>query len=350
MLSVAARVVDHLLLRLTVRRAELRRRTLWPDPEALRRLRAGEPPDLPLVDPGAPREVEFLDGRGRARRRFRFASTPPYGMPHDTTVQGELFEPVGTIQGAVVMFPGAFTGLNPGFEERFYARVARRFAERGIAAAVLTAPLHKDRAALLADGERERSGHDLLHGDIFTHVRAMGQSVRDVRATLGWLEAEYGRAGVWGVSLGALVHSLVLPQDAQPAFAVLIQPPVGRRTVFASPLLEVWSQQLRDSGITTADLEAAFAPIDRRLPPRIPPARILIQAGRHDLVAGPEGIEELRGLWGSPRVSWFDHSHTSIFIARRRLIAEALPFAEAALVDAGARRTEAPRGDAAGEA
>ena len=341
-------MIDQVLLRLTVRRAELRRRTLWPDPEALCRLRAGEAPLVPLDDPGAPTAVTFLDAEGSGPRRFEFASSPPFGMPHDNTVQGVLFEPVGPVRGAVVLFPGAFTGINSGFE-RFYARMARRFAEHGTAAVVLTAPLHKERARMRADGQRELSGHDLLHGDIFTHVRAVGQAVRDVRATLGWLESAYGRAGVWGVSLGAVVHSLVLTRDARPAFAVLIQPPVGRRTVFESPLLEVWTQQLRESGITADDMAAAFAPLDRRVPSRIAAARILIQAGRHDMVAGPEGIEELRALWGDPRVSWFDHSHTSIFIARQRLMAEAIAFAQEAFAErAGAQGTGAGEANSEG--
>ena len=99
----------------------------------------------------------------------------------------------------------------------------------------------------------------------------------------------------------------------------------------ASPLLAVWAKQLQASGITNEDVEAVFAPIDRRHPARIPADRILLQAGRHDLVALPEGVEELRERWGGPRISWYRHSHTSIFLARHRLIAEAVSFAEEAL-------------------
>ena len=308
MLSLPARVIDQCVLRLTVRRAQLRRRTLWPDPDALARLRAGETPDLPLHDPGVPSDITLRATGESDRQRFEFPSSPPYGMAHDTTVQGELFRPLatsrgGTAQGGVVILPGAFTGISGGFEERFYAPLARRFAAAGITAAVLVPALHKGRAALRADGHRERSGHDLLHGDIFTHVRAMAQSVRDVRATLGWLAAEHGPAGLWGISLGALVHSLVLPEDARPAFAVLVQPPVGRRQLFASPLLAVWAAQLRESGVTAADVDSAFAPLDRRLPPRLAADRILVQAGRHDLVAQPDGVEELCDRWGGPRLT-----------------------------------------------
>ena len=337
MLSWPARLIDQLLLRLTVRRAELRRRTLWPDADDLRRLRAGEPPDVSLDDPGPPATVRFLDadgddgGGGGPGGRFEFASSPPYGLPHDSMVHGELFPASQPSGAAVVLFPGAFTGLNPGLEERFYARVARAFAGAGITAALLTPPLHKDRAALRPGGERELSGHDLLHGDIFTHIRAVAQAARDVRATMSWLEAAHGRVGLWGISLGALVHSLVLLHDPRPAFVVLVQPPVGRRGALASPLLEVWTQQLQDSGVTPQDLEAAFAVMDRGRPPQVPADRILIQAGRHDLVASAEGIVEIRERWGDPRVSWYEHSHTSIFMARRQLIEEALLFADETL-------------------
>jgi hypothetical protein len=332
-LSWPARLIDQILLRLTVRQAQLRRRTLWPDAEALRRLRAGDPPAVSLADPGPPTTVTFLDAEGRGP--FEFPSSPPYGLPHDRTVQGELFPAAEPSGAAVVLFPGAFTGLNPGLEERFYTRVARAFAGAGVTAVLLTPPLHKDRAALRPDGERERSGHDLLHGDIFTHVRAIAQAARDVRATMHWLQAEHGRVGLWGISLGALVHGLVLLHDARPAFVVLVQPPVGRQQVFDSPLLEVWTRQLRDSGVTPADVEAAFAGLDRGEVPRVPADRILIQAGRHDLVARPEAVVELRDRWGDPRVRWYEHSHTSIFLARRRLIAEALDFAAQALAARG---------------
>ena len=71
--------------------------------------------------------------------------------------------------------------------------------------------------------------------------------------------------------------------------------------------------------------------MDRGQPPQVPADRILIQAGRHDLVASPEGIVEIRERWGDPRVSWYEHSHTSIFMARRQLIAEALHFADETL-------------------
>ena len=329
MLSWPARLIDQVLLRLTVRQAQLRRRTLWPDAEALRRLRAGDPPAVSLADPGPPESVTFLDADGRGP--FEFASSPPYGLPHDRTVQGELFPAAEPSGAAVVMFPGAFTGLNPALEERFYLRVAHAFAGAGMTAALLTPPLHKDRAALRPGGERERSGHDLLHGDIFTHIRAIAQAARDVRATMSWLHHEHGQVGLWGVSLGALVHGLVLLHDARPAFVVLVQPPVGRQQVFDSPLLEVWTQQLQDSGVTAADVDAAFAVLDRGEAPRVPAERILIQAGLHDLVARPEAVVELRDRWGAPRVSWYEHSHTSIFMARRRLIAEALDFAEETL-------------------
>ena len=96
MLSWPARLIDQILLRLTVRQAQLRRRTLWPDADALRRLRAGDPPAVSLADPGPPAAVTFLDADGTGP--FEFASSPPYGLPHDRTVQGELFpaaEPSG---------------------------------------------------------------------------------------------------------------------------------------------------------------------------------------------------------------------------------------------------------------
>ena len=86
MLSWPARLIDQVLLRLTVRQAQLRRRTLWPDAEALRRLRAGDPPAVSLADPGPPESVTFLDADGRGP--FEFASSPPYGCRTTGTCRG----------------------------------------------------------------------------------------------------------------------------------------------------------------------------------------------------------------------------------------------------------------------
>ena len=88
-----------------------------------------------------------------------------------------------------------------------------------------------------------------------------------------------------------MVCSLALQRDSRPAFAVLSQPPAGRRRAFASPLLGVWAQQLRENRVTALDVEAAFAGLDRQQPPLIGADRILLQAGQHDGLARPERVE-----------------------------------------------------------
>ena len=141
MLSWPARLIDQLLLRLTVRRAELRTPHALARRRGLAPLTRGRAPDVSLEDPGPPATVRFLDDGGDgAGGRFEFPSSPPYGLPHDSVVHGELFPAPQPSRAAVVLFPGAFTGLNPGLEERFYTRVARDFAQAGITAVFLTPP------------------------------------------------------------------------------------------------------------------------------------------------------------------------------------------------------------------
>lgn len=333
-----AEVLDEVLMRWTVRRAQLRRRTLWPDPVLLEDLRAGRTTAPLLDDPGAPSDVDLIavgEGPTGPDYRFRFDSSPPFGQEHDRSVYGALFVPRGEIRAGVVLLPGAFTGVNKATERGFYHKFAAGFARQGIAAALLQVPLHQERTP-----SGEISGHNFFHGDIFTHVRAMAQAVRDVRSTIGWMERGYGATGYWGISLGALVGSMVVSRDARLAFAVLVQPPIRRASALGSPLTRVWMAQLAESGLSDEDVQRALEPLRSGRPPACGPERVLLQGSRWDRLAAPEGVRDLWRRWGEPRLLWYDHSHTSMFLARDRLIADALEFAEHRLT-ARARGEEA---------
>jgi hypothetical protein len=219
--------------------------------------------------------------------------------------------------------PGAFTGSQLGAEMGFYHRLARGFTRIGCRVALLEAPLHGRRAR-----PGERSGHDLLHGDLFTYVRGIAQAVRDVRAAIGWLHADIGPVGYWGLSLGGLVGAVAIVRDPRPAFTVLVQPPLGRDEAMQSVLTSVWREQLLASGVTPADINAAFDLLHTNDPPAPALASILIQAARYDTVASPRGITQTWERWGRPPISWYDHSHTSIFLAGDALIAEGVAFAD----------------------
>ena len=242
-----------------------------------------------------------------------FASTPRRPSVRNTTAlsSGSFSCPKTAVRGATILSPGAFIGAPFGGERRLYRHVARAFIAEGIAAALIEPPLHQHRAP-----PGEISGHNLLHGDVFTYARGMAQAVRDVRATLGWLLASYGPAGYWGLSLGAFTGTLLCPQEARLAFAVLVEPPTRREALGDSPLTRTWAAQLLESGLNDEDVRRATNGLRPNDPPAVAADHILLQAGRWDRLAPAEGVRELRERWGRPDVIWYDHGHISLPLLR----------------------------------
>ncbi len=324
-----AEAMDQVLFRWTIWRAQLARRTQWPDPALLQALRDGSLPPPDFHDPGPPTDVELTPvglGPDGPDYTFRFDSTPPYAADHDRSVYGTLFLPRGPVHAGVVLLPGAFTGVNGYTEANFYHYAAAGFAARGIAAALLETPLHQQRST-----PGQPSGHDVLHGDLFPFARGMAQAVRDARATIGWLNAGYGPTGYWGISLGAWIAMLLAQHDPRLAFLVLLQPPATLPGSRPSALTDVWWRQLYASGVTEADIRRALAPFRRHDPPQLPPERILIQAARYDRISHAPAVHQLWLDWGQPLIRWYDQSHTSIFLIRDQILGEAHHFARHAV-------------------
>ena len=320
-----AEAIDAAALRLQARSAQLSRRTIWPDAEELQALQQGtwEPP--PLTDPGSPSDVaRILLARGpsEADEGFWFASSPPYAQEHDRSVQGLLYLPTGEARGVVILAPGAFTGAGGRLTDRIYPQIARAFGAVGFAAARLMLPLHERRTP-----PGEISGHNLLHGDVFTYARGICQGVRDVRATIGWLRSEFETVGYWGLSLGAGIGSLVAARDSRLAFAILLEPPLRAEAALRSPLTREWREQLSASGVGEADLNSVLRALEPQGPPAIPPGQILLQGGRWDRLASPKGIRQLAERWGGPDLRWYNDGHISMLMGRRRWLRDAVEFA-----------------------
>lgn len=324
-----AQAIDATALRLQARSAQLSRRTIRPDPDELTALQAGiwEPP--PLGNPGTPSEVVRIPlamGPNGADEGFWFESSPPYAQEHDRSVQGLLYLPNGPVRGAVILTPGAFTGAGGRISDRIYPQIAREFGKRGFAVAQLMLPLHERRSP-----PGEISGHNLLHGDIFTYVRGVCQGVRDVRALIGWLGGEFGLVGYWGLSLGAAIGALTAAHDARLGCCILLEPPLRTKAAFSSPLTRGWRAQLTESGVRDQDIELILQAVEPRGEPAIPPSRILLQGGRWDRLAPPDGIERLAERWQNPHIEWYPDGHISMLMGRRTWLRDALDFASEAM-------------------
>ncbi len=137
-----------------------------------------------------------------------------------------------------------------------------------------------------------------------------GQAIYDLRALARFLRDRGASAvGAMGMSLGGYTTAL-WASVASPDFAVAMIPAVSMARLMwrhgeASPARLAAAR----AGITEdllADAFAVHAPTTR--PPRLPPARLAVIAGRGDRITPPEHAEELARHWGV-EVAWFPGGH-----------------------------------------
>ena len=311
MRRLAAHTIDAVFFRWQVHAAQLRRRTTWPLPDDIYRLRTRSW-RAPWMGYAGPADVSVLDVEGV--RRFEFASSAPFAQPHDRVARGRLYEPEGTPRGAVVLVPGALTGAPWNGAERLYPRVAEAFTRLGLVAARIELPLHESRAPA-----GEISGHEMLQGDLFTYVRAVAQAVRDVRSLAAWLRAEYGSVGVWGLSIGALIGALAAERDARLAWAVLAQPPMRTRSAWGSPISAPMREHMQAIGVTREEVAMVLRGLEPLGPPAIGASRVLLQGGRWDRLATADSLAELGQRWPGAALKLYDGGHISMAIGNRWL-------------------------------
>ena len=99
MRRLAAHTIDAVFFRWQVHAAQLRRRTTWPLPDDIYRLRTRSW-RAPWMGYAGPANMSVLDVEGI--RRFDYASSEPFAQPHDQVARGRLYEPEGTPRGAVL--------------------------------------------------------------------------------------------------------------------------------------------------------------------------------------------------------------------------------------------------------
>ncbi len=307
----AAQTIDAVFFRWQVHAAQLRRRTTWPLPEDIDRLRTRSWRVPWMGDPGPP-DVSLLEVEDV--RRFEFASSEPFAQRHDQVAGGRLYEPQGTPRGAVVLVPGALTGAPWNGAERLYPRVAEAFTALGLVAARIELPLHESRAPA-----GEISGHEMFQGDLFTYVRAVAQAVRDVRSLAVWLRNEYGSVGVWGLSIGALIAALAAERDARLAWAVLAQPTIRAGSAWGSPITAPMREHMQASGVTREEVEMVLHGLAPVGPPALGASRVLLQGGRWDRLATAESLAELGRRWPGAEVRLYDGGHISMAIRNQWL-------------------------------
>lgn len=239
------------------------------------------------------------------QREFVFTSPLASPWPHNDRVHGKLFRagPSWEQQPAVVLVHGwnAETGYRT-----LFPHLARRLNRSGITAAMIELPYHSQR--------KPRGGatvRNFLSSDLAAVVAATRQALADVRALVAWVTAQgCPRIGIWGISLGAWLAGLVACHDDRVRCSVLMTP-VARidRVVAEADFCEVLRRQLHGIPPELARLNLVAHH------PRQPPRDTLLVAGRHDLFAPAETIEELWEAWGRPEYWRMSHGHISTMLS-----------------------------------
>ena len=149
---------------------------------------------------------------------MKFPSAQRSPFPINDTVWAHLYLPAGADKPACVLLLPVMAAPNLWIETRFI----NRLVANGLAVLLVEMPyqFHRSPGTLIPSGEV------FLARSPKRMAANFRQSIADARRALDWLEAsEYvdsKRIGVLGISLGAIVGSMVLSQDNRPRGGILL--------------------------------------------------------------------------------------------------------------------------------
>ena len=167
-----------------------------------------------LFDDNQPARLEFeSNGSGR---NFRFATPRPGAFTENNVVYGQLYRCSEKWQERPVIILLHGGGR---FEYRFtFPSIARRCNQAGYNVTTLVGPYHFQRRP----GEvGSWSGRDYLE---FSEL--MAQAVAEIRALVGWLQAQDAPRWLSGCSMGGWMAGLTACRDSRLASVVLTVPAV----------------------------------------------------------------------------------------------------------------------------
>lgn len=243
----------------------------------------------------------------------------------------------------LVMVHGAYMG-DVKIDTRIF-NVEDLFHRLGFNIALPSLPLHGSRKA---KGTLSKSLPSL---DTMDNIHGITQAVHEVRSLLGWIRREQPgqRLGIYGVSLGGYVTSLVAGLEEPLDVLVAGVPAVDFQAVFLAqtPPSVRLTDWFRAFHAATVELNRPLSPL--AVTPATPVESRYLYAARGDRVL-PPATQALRlwEHWGRPESYWFDGGHVlqvrnagiRKFVARvtaRHLLADDV------VVDGNARGPRTPR-------
>lgn len=307
MLAAMTRVVDAVLL---------------PGPDEVEAARAAAARILAAEPWRAPRAFfPFIDGdvrplhvESRRRRRLaggevvqrRFATERDAGDGDAILVDHWMHD--GAAPRATVLTLHGFTMGYPRFDA--FALFSKDLFQAGCDVALLTLPAHGARTPPGARFSGERFA--LPRVDQLNEV--MRQAVWEIHAVANWLRGNNGApVGLLGLSLGGYLAALLAGLRDDWAFVVPMVPPVCIGDLAFR--FHARSRRVRTDPelvLSRADLRAAYrvhSPLAHRL--AVARERVLIVAGKGDLIVPPEHPHALWQHWDEPAIHWFGGSHVA---------------------------------------
>jgi hypothetical protein len=203
-------------------------------------------------------------------------------------------------------------------------RARRLHSELGLNVIVPVLPLH---------GPRQQSGvasgEGFMSIDIVDTVHALAQSAWDVRSLLNWARAVGGDApvGIWGLSLGGYVASLVAELDEDLACAIAGIPATDIVDLYhrhSPPAVRQRALEHRALGPEATAVQSVVSPLV--LTPKLRRERRFVFAGMGDRMSTSGQAQRLWEHWDRPRVAWYPGGHVGFWWAGsiNRFVTDAL--------------------------
>ncbi|MBK6855054.1 MAG: alpha/beta hydrolase family protein [Microthrixaceae bacterium] len=196
-------------------------------------------------------------------------------------------------------------GCGSTFMDLFSFRASFLHKELGVNVAAIVLPVHGTRRPSRFNGE------EFLSFEFMNSVHGLTQALWDVRRLLSWVRAQDPDGlGVFGVSLGGLVASLVAAVDPDLDMVMAGIPVVdfpGLIEHHAPRHLQMRSIEHNILNGTAQDVHRVVSPL--AMPVAAPIGARAIFAGRADRLATTEQARKLWEHWDEPETSWFPGNH-----------------------------------------
>lgn len=240
-----------------------------------------------------------------------FPSPLDHGPDENKTVWGKVWIPEKLEKPAPAVV--LLHWLKGSFE--FLEILASQFADQGFVAMTVSMPHYGKRRGRNEAGERE----EMITGDADATIANFRQAVLDVRRAGDWLasrkEVDPARIGLMGISLGAVVGSLVAGVDPQFSRSVLV---IGGGDLPAICLNDSKEgrkirEKLVEGGWTAEKLAAKLKPVEPlTYASRVRAGSVLMINAEKDEIIPRAATERLWEAFGKPRIVWHKAGHYTI--------------------------------------